>query len=823
MFHLLAQAAPALTRTTFEWGRIQSPTDWIVPLVVCAALLAYVALMYRRDSAELHPAVGILLTVLRMAVFVALLLVYMQPQWRNERDQVFNSRVLLLADTSLSMGLHDHDASPVPAEPSRAQQVAAALADGRLLRELRRKHDVAIARFDQATERLASLDKLRPESAPGLRAHAGAAAQAAPQPARKTEPAIDWQAALAPQGGETRLGAALRQLIGDERTAPVAGIVVFTDGRHNSGIDPAMAVELAREARIPIYPVGIGSLKQPAGVRVNDFVAPARAYPGDRYTATGYLQAYGLEGQTVSVELLSRSANDGLAGAAAGERIESTQQVVLGVDGEVVPVKFELTSTEPDRRTLVLRAGAPAQDRNAADNQQEVDIEIVDRQTRVLLFAGGPSREYQFLRNQLRRDKDVVVDVLLQTGSAGISQDANQILDAFPATREALFAYDCLVAFDPDWRVLSSDQAQALEDWVGDQAGGLIAVAGPIQTDGWSQDPALGRIRALYPVEFNRRFTLFADGRYGSQEPWPVEFTRDGLEAEFLWIDETAAASAAAWGDFPGVYGYYSVRGPKPGATVYASFSDPQAASGEVKPPYFVGQFFGSGRVFFLGSGEMWRLRAGDDAYFERFYTKLIRHVSQGRLLRGSNRGVLLVERDRYLLGNLVEVRAQLTNARLEPLELAEVPLEVTLPDSTLLTLTMTADPARAGHYRGQFSVRGEGVYRLDLAVPEATEEQLTRRIQVKVPDIEREDPRRNDALLSDLAEKTGGVYYVGLEAALGQRQGIEPLWARLRDQSRTVTQAAIPTRLWDNQWTMYLLCGLLCLEWLVRRLAKLA
>ncbi len=70
---------------------------------------------------------------------------------------------------------------------------------------------------------------------------------------------------------------------------------------------------------------------------------------------------------------------------------------------------------------------APPEDNNAADNQQEVDIEIVDRQTRVLLIASGPTREYTFLRNQLRRDKDVIVDVWLQSASGPlISQDASE-------------------------------------------------------------------------------------------------------------------------------------------------------------------------------------------------------------------------------------------------------------------------------------------------------------------------------------------------------------------------------------------------------------
>ena len=97
----------------------------------------------------------------------------------------------------------------------------------------------------------------------------------------------------------------------------------------------------------------------------------------------------------------------------------------------------------------------------------------------------------------------------------------------------------------------------------------------------------------------------------------------------------------------------------------------------------------------------MWRLRAVDDAYFEQFYTKLIRHVSQGRLLRGSSRGVLLVGQDRYMLGSTVEVRAQLTNARLEPLDLPSVNLQMIQPDGTAQTIALRADPKPGGGVRG--------------------------------------------------------------------------------------------------------------------------
>ena len=93
--------------TTFEWGRIQSNADWILPVVVCVAILLFVGYLYRRDAVELKPVWGWLLAALRTAAFFGLLILYLQPHWRTEREEVRNSRVLVLADTSLSMGTDD--------------------------------------------------------------------------------------------------------------------------------------------------------------------------------------------------------------------------------------------------------------------------------------------------------------------------------------------------------------------------------------------------------------------------------------------------------------------------------------------------------------------------------------------------------------------------------------------------------------------------------------------------------------------------------------------------------------------------------------------
>lgn len=830
---LLAQA----TRETFAWKRIQSNSDWIVPVAACVAILLFVRWMYRRDGRELGLVTRWLLTLLRCTVFLAVGILYLGPQWRAEREIVHPSRAIVMVDTSLSMAIQDSDKNRSES-PSRMRQVCDALEHDNFLDELRATHEVVVLRFDEAVNRLASLSKLAP-SKPGqtdsTKSDAADPSPAAednkpeasdektPEAASQERP--DWRKLLVAGGRETRLGQALRQVISEQRSTPVSGIVLITDGGQNAGLAPETAVEMAQEAKIPIFPVGVGSDRRPIHVGIYEMQSPERAHPGDPYTVSGLIHSQGLAGKSVTVQLFLKDPVKG------NEQLLESQTVTLGGDSDAVPVKFQVTPKETGRKQLSLRlASLPAgHTPDAGDDHREAEIEVVDRKNRVLLLAGGATREYQFLKSVLFRDRMTTTDVLLQTGADGVSQEANKVLEKFPATREELFGYDCIVAFDPNWEQLTSGEVDLLETWVAEQGGGMLLVAGPVYTGqsvrGWLQNPALARIRALYPVDFHNRVSLIENETYLAKEPWPLDFSREGREAEFLWLADGEAANQVAWDSFRGVFSYQPVRGAKQGATVYARFSDPRTAQNGKQPPYFVGQFYGSGRTFYLGSGEMWRLRRHSEGYFEQFYTRLVRHVSQGRMLRQSSRGMLLVDKDRYLLGNTVEVRAQLTDAQLHPLRLASAPLEVLMPNGKRQTITLRSDPSRAGMYAGQLTVLQEGAYRLELPIPASDNERLSRRIQVRMPELERDNPQRNDKLLSLLAEQSGGKYYPELLAALSLASA-DPLVKHLKDRTKTSIVPEAPDLKWEErwlEWMMLLLCGLLCIEWLVRRLVKLA
>jgi hypothetical protein len=185
---------------------------------------------------------------------------------------------------------------------------------------------------------------------------------------------------------------------------------------------------------------------------------------------------------------------------------------------------------------------------------------------------------------------------------------------------------------------------------------------------------------------------------------------------------------------------------------------------------------------------------------------------------------MLLVGQDRYSVGSTVELRAQVTDARFAPLEAPTVELEAYLPDGSVRIVELQHDPARAGAYLGTLTVLEEGTHRLELPIP-GSDERIVRRIRVLVPDLERESPEQNVALLRRLAEETGGTYYADLAKAVDPVDP-ESIVNQLTDRTRTVVLAATPDRLWTGRhllWLMVGLCCLLCLEWLIRRLARLA
>ena len=650
---------------------------------------------------------------------------------------------------------------------------------------------------------------------------------------------VDWNEELAADGTQSRIGDAVRNILTDHDPSTLAGIVLISDGQNNGGADVGRAIAAARRSEVAIYPVGMGSAAAPTNVRVVDIDAPRRVYPGDKFAVSAVLQGSGEEPLEIDVQLL-----DGLDSGSGNQKAENgenritppgdvidSQKVIVKSDGTLTGIRFELEPEAVGRRRLAIRLVAPKADNNEQDNIRDARYEVVGEKLKVLAVAGGPTREYRFVRNMLYRDNSIQLDAWLQTGQPGISQDADNILTQFPTTAEELFKYDAIVMFDPDWMALESEQLQLLDRWLTEQAGGMIIVAGPVYHPEWKRrrtDPRVSTIAGFYPLSFSNRPMLFEGGRQGGNVAWPLEFTPEARRAEFLWIADTPEESEEIWAGFSGVYDYVDSKSAKPGAKVYALFSDPTTEIGGSLPVYLASHFYGAGKVYFQGSGEMWRLRSESDAYFDTYYTKLVRWVSEGRLLRDSTRGVMLVDNSKAMIGDTISVRAVLTDEQFEPLDVPEVEAKLLSPSGRIsdISLQPLKGEPRAGTYGGRFVVRESGSYELRLTVGDALQEQVLRQtVQVRLPTIELERPRRNDEELEEYATVTNGSYIPMDSSTLSSDVQVK-LGSLLRPQPQVTILPGTPSSLFTerrNVVLMWLIATMLTMEWVVRRLHRLA
>lgn len=637
---------------------------------------------------------------------------------------------------------------------------------------------------------------------------------------------------------QSRLGDAIRSVIGSHDPSTLSGVVVLTDGQNNGGINLATAAATARRSEIMVVPIGLGTDAMPTNVRVVDVDAPRRVYPGDKFVVTAVLQASGTSPISVDVQLLDEleTSNPGSDAAASAipplpAELIQTKRVTLSPDSKLSTLKFEVEPEQVGRRRLAVRIVAPESDQNDRDDSRDSRYEVVAKKLKVLAIAGGPTREYRFVRNLLFRDESVQLDVYLQTGREGMSQDADSLLSNMPSTPQALFQYDAIMMFDPDWTSLQLSTLEMIDRYVSQQAGGLILISGPVFHNDWIRrrtDPRVPLIAGFFPVTFSTGSPIATGGRAGGSEAWPLKLTDEAARADFMDIVNDPAESLEAWKDFSGVYDYVSVKSIKPAAKVYAYFSDPTTEIGGSLPVFLASQFYGAGRVMFAASGEMWRLRGEEESYFDAFYTKLVRWVAQGRLQRDGKRGVFLVDNSRAMVGDTITLRAILVDEQFEPLIVDDVNVKVLVPGGAIEEVSLSPIPgdARPGTYGGRYVVRRGGDYEFRLTIGDALGEELLRQnVSVRLPTIELERPRRNDAELIALAKSTGG-FYIPVDDGVTDDSITQRLMSEIAPQPQVTILPGTPDVDFArrrNAALLWLIASVLTMEWIVRRLHRLA
>ena len=139
-------------------------------------------------------------------------------------------------------------------------------------------------------------------------------------------------------------------------------------------------------------------------------------------------------------------------------------------------------------------------------------MRVVRQQIRVLLIAGSPSPEVQFLRNALMRDQRVEFAAWLQHADPGFRQPGDRPISRLPNDSAELSKFDAILLVDPDLRALGQQWPDMLTHFVGQEGGGIIYVAGELYSQqlfeaaesktgarAWNAIPLISRRRGSLP------------------------------------------------------------------------------------------------------------------------------------------------------------------------------------------------------------------------------------------------------------------------------------------------------------------------------------
>jgi hypothetical protein len=857
--------------------------SWLVILLpMMAVALFYVGLMYRRDAKSVHPLWASFLGLLRCCVYMTLAVVFLLPGCQHFEKQEYEPKVLILFDVSASMLSKDdlpEKGQDLATLPTRQDKIVSFLFDQHggqpaFLERVAQKTPVTMYRFGSVLDDgdIISLSPKKDKTIDDakIKKWLKPSAKDFPKPNVEGLKEDEVKEKLAKHAKQidlidallsgTNIGGACLSAHKLENSSYLQAILVISDGQFNLGTDEDGNNFKARTGNpkrpIPVFTIGVGQFRQPAGIRIDDILAPEETRPDDKFSVRVPVVGTGLHDKPFEVTLEVKRVKD-----VTGRPVQEAPHILGPKPGKFKgagdhpqgDVAFEIDVQDlkkiraADDKTGELEgewqieAIVPRDESEPFPEpfhkSEPVKVVVQKRALRVLLFAGGATREYQFLRTILYREmteKRMEMCIYLQTGREDhIDQDVEpeRMLSEFPnklgpddpgQKYMSLNDYDVIVAFDPDWSRLSTRQLKLMEDWVGDHAGGVIFVAGPVYTYQLARPGGrdITSLLKIFPVVLkdSRLHSLSLGGglSHDATRPYALHFTPTAQEYDFLKLDDESDSPIAGWNKFfwnrddvdpqevagarpkRGFFTYYPVERIKANSEVVATFAGPKESrinGGKDEQPFIVRYKFGQGHTLYLGSGEFWRLRSYKDGYQDRFWIKAARNVASTSTLQKKQGRILLA---RNLPVGQINFEAQVKGKDLLPLprDLRPTVLVKRIDKNKDDKAEMQKfdlqpkpldDEEWKGYFIGHITIKEPGEYEFQLPIPNSPET-LRATLTVRKPNPELDNVRTNFGYLHLLASEARDLLKT-LPAET--RREIEPLLQVPQDSSQSNEKAS--------------------------------
>lgn len=776
---------------------------WWIALLAMPPALLFAMLMARGQPGMARP-LRLGLAALRAAALMLIVLLLLEPALRVPRQTTIRSRLPVLIDVSQSMAVRDArkrtvdlveaaaalDKLPWPAPDEEPGPDPRAYADYFSTKEKREEVSAAQRRalvksvLDHPSMRV--FDRLAESH--GLRFHLFADHDEAVPPGEQLLAAIDR--GLPRADAATQLGRALESVLTRYAGYPLSGVVLLTDGASNQGPDPEQVARRLGEQNIPLYTVGVG-LAEPNDILIRNLIARDVLFTKDIVTIKARIASSGYENRTVSL----RASLDGAEVA--------SKTLVLTGEPQLEQLTFQAPQV-PGRALLDVEVSPLAGEAAADNNTVSRNVRFIDEKMKVLYIEGSPRWEYRYLRSILKRDRRLDVRFMMTEGDAALGRASPDHIESFPDAAADAFAYDLVIIGDVRASELEPEQIDLIERLVRERGGTLLMIAGE---DHAPADYADTPLAAMLPVRLEEGVQQEI-----SRHVHPV-VTPAGRQSMVMLVDSPHSRNDTRWSIVKPLGSMPRLAGAKPGAVVLAELSEPVYGLGSY--PLIAWHRYGTGKVMFVGTDRLWRLRykVGDE-HHTRFWVQTVQFLGLSRLLGENKRVRIETDQTAYHLGEAVHITVDAVDEAYEPLDAPSFGVELAAEDGPFRApLTLKPAPGATGLFHtvhvptepGRYIVKPEGdrVGEANLA-----------EFDVRAVNAEQRETAMRDGLLRRMAEASGGQHFRLLDLPK-LAETIKP-----RDRTTTVVEEHA---LWNTWAILALFLALAGGEWFLRRQNGLA
>lgn len=540
-------------------------------------------------------------------------------------------------------------------------------------------------------------------------------------------------------GAQTRIGDALMQVLQSAGSAPLAGVVLISDGAENGGsLDEERLTQLASWG-VPVHTVGVGPERVDDDLELTNVDVATTAPQGAKLAAEVSVRHAGAE--TARVRIYDQ------------ERLIAAREIELPSEPGLATIAVELPPLEAGAHALRFALDPLEGERNTINNARTRIVAAPLGKRHILYVEGEPRWEYKFLRRAVERDRALRLASLVRTTPnkhyrQGVTSAA-ELADGFPDDAAELFAYDAIIIGSYEAATLRADQHRLLKDFVDQRGGSVLMLAGRfgLSAGGW-QNAALAQ---TLPVQLPAKQAGAFVQRTAQAQP-----TAYGVESRIARLDDDPRRNVERWKSLPALADWQTLGRLKPGAIVLL-----EAASERARAPLLVQQHYGRGAVFVLGTASTlrWQMHLPpEDQTHEMFWRQLLHAMAAS----APPRAELSAQRSVYEDERAVRVEAQLRNERFEPIPDADVELRIAPEAAPEFVQTMQGSGRNDGRYSATLDAATAGVYRIDMRARIKGEEVGSAVTHVLRTDgvAEHFAAHQHREVLQRIAQATGGRYW---------------------------------------------------------------